>query len=845
MWYIVSAGFEEEHNCVFLKLYNSETCEIRRWLDDSGFLPYLLTDAPPHKLGFKVVKKTEQMVKFDALKNIDKKLTKVMAEHPRHIGGRYQHRDILKYAIPEETGHITWEDDIPIYLSFIYDNDIGMGLPHTITQNKLVRAPNTEAEARVNALGKLFDNDSNILTWARIMEYPAPDFKRLAIDAEILNTERRVPDPKVALLPVITVCCVDNHGRKIALVLDQHKGETKEIPEDHEIIMFSKEIELLKYLFNLMKEYPFIITFNGDDFDLQYLKQRGLNLGLCREDMPIERYKNTMFLKHGIHIDLYKFFSIRAIQIYSFKGKYKNVDLNSVGKALIKKEKLRGEKRWVGDMTTDELVKYCMRDAEITMELTTFADNLVMNLILVLSRISRLPMENVSRLSISRWIKSYMYYDHRQRGYLIPKSDDLVRLKGSTATEAIIKGKKYKGAIVVDPVAGVHFNTGVVDFQSLYPSILKEHNLGYQTINCSHEECKTNTVPNTPHWVCTRTKAIESIFVGGVRDLRVLHYKKKAKDNTLTKAEKSWYSAVEQSLKVIMNASYGVFGDDDFVLYCPPVAESVTAYGRYSIISTAKKAKEMGIDVLYGDTDSVFLHNFTKEQIRQLRDWSDKELKMDLDLEKTYRFVCLSGRKKNYVGVITGKDGEEDEVDVKGMTGKKKHTPHLFRTNFDKCKKILKQVHTPEEFKQAKSAIEKVVLDTYNAIKRRQWESLEDIAFHYNMGKGIEEYGKKTKAGKMSYPQHVKVAIMLRDAGYDVESGQTIAFIKTKKIVSGKRGIRYVDDVKPLELATNKDVNTDKYIDFLKSTFNQLLDPMGIEFDSIIGLKKLDSFFEK
>jgi len=474
-----------------------------------------------------------------------------------------------------------------------------------------------------------------------------------------------------------------------------------------------------------------------------------------------------------------------------------------------------------------------MRDAEITMELTTFNHNLVMNLILVLSRISRLPIENVSRESISKWIKSYMYYDHRRKNYLIPKSEDILKVKGTVATKALIKGKKYKGATVIDPQGGIWFNTDVDDFGSLYPSIFKIWNLGYQTINCNHEECKSNVVPNTPHWVCTKYKALESIFVGSVRDLRLKWYKGRAKDKSISKDEQAWYSAVEQSLKVIMNASYGVFGAENFVLYCPPVAESVTAYGRSSIMRAVDKAQSMGIKIIYGDTDSIFLYKPTEEQLKELKEWAEKELNMELDVEKHYRFICLSGRKKNYVGVK-----DDGEVDVKGMTGKKKHSPIIIKTAFENCKIVLKEIHTEEEFNEGKSNIKKIVLDLYSTIKRRKWTDIEDLAFHYNLGKEITKYGKKAESGDMKgIPQHVKAALILQESGQEVVAGQVISFVKT---IEKRKGM---PNVKPVELAKNEDVNIDKYIEFIRSTFSQLLEPLNIDFDEVIGIKKLSSFF--
>ena len=69
-------------------------------------------------------------------------------------------------------------------------------------------------------------------------------------------------------------------------------------------------------------EYPFILTFNGDDFDLRYLVHRAMNLGFQRNEIPIDVGKRVCLLKYGVHIDLYKFFYNRSIQIYAFSNRY-------------------------------------------------------------------------------------------------------------------------------------------------------------------------------------------------------------------------------------------------------------------------------------------------------------------------------------------------------------------------------------------------------------------------------------------------------------------------------------------------------------------------------------------
>ena len=194
-----------------------------------------------------------------------------------------------------------------------------------------------------------------------------------------------------------------------------------------------------------------------------------------------------------------------------------------------------------------------------------------------------------------------IFYDHRRIGALIPRSDEL-RQKGGASSEAIIKGKKYKGGLVIEPKPGVYFGVSVLDFASLYPSIIKVHNLSYETVNCIHEECRSNRVPDTDHWVCTRRSGIESLLIGSLRDLRVGHYKALSKDKNLPKESRDLYSTVTQGLKVILNAAYGLMGFETFALYCLPVADATAAYGRDAITRTIEKCKQQDVSVIYSDS---------------------------------------------------------------------------------------------------------------------------------------------------------------------------------------------------------------------------------------------------
>ena len=872
--YFVSASYDGKKGKARLKLYEPKTKQIYFWHDTTGHKPYLLTNLSPYELDqIDQVKKHpgldrfEPVEKFDPLLDKTVTLTKVIAKDPLAIGGRP--RGCLREIIPEEHAKIAapeqpeakaWEAAIKYYQCYIYDLNLVPGMLYTINDGELAFAQVDLAENAVKDIQALFKNEEEkereyIERWARLLEYPAPPFRRVALDIEVFSpVATRVPDPEEAPYQVICASLVstDDHDRILLLRREGAKDGVEKLQPDTKVEFFDSEEALIKAIFEVLWDYPFVITFNGDDFDLRYLAHRAEKFGMKRREIPIEVGRRVCLLKRGVHIDLYKFFYNRSIQIYAFSNKYRDVTLDDVGKALIGVAKIELDKPFA-ELTYSELARYCLRDADITFKLTSFDDDLTMKLILVLARISKMPMEDVSRQGVSRWIRNFLHFEHRRLGMLIPNAEDILALKGKTTTTAIIKGKKYKGAIVVEPVPGVHFNVAVMDFASLYPSIIKVWNLGYQTIRCPHKGDRSNLVPGTPHWVCRQDRALESLVIGSLRDLRVQWYKPRAKDEGLASEVRNWYGAIQSALKVILNASYGVFGAESFDLYCPPVAEATAAIARDALTRIVGKARELGIEVLYGDTDSVFLKNPSKGQVRELAEWSRRELRMSLDVDKEYRYAVFSSRKKNYLGVF-----EDGSVDVKGLTGKKRHIPKFIKDAFDEMKTRLGKVGSSAEFEAAKKDIKKIVLDRYTTLRMQKWDRLNALAFHVVLGASPNSYE--------TTPQHVMAAMILQDNGFEMKAGDLVSFVKikpeeyifekrqeeeesekaeSKGIVAEKgknKKKKEIVSVMPVQFAKDSQVDVDKYVAYLQSTFEQVLDALGLEFEEIIGLTKLERF---
>jgi len=204
----------------------------------------------------------------------------------------------------------------------------------------------------------------------------------------------------------------------------------------------------------------------------------------------------------------------------------------------------------------------------------------------MLARLANLPVpKTYHNRQVSTWIKSILHNYLRKKNILIPTSKEL--RKGETK-------HSVKGALTLTPESGVHFNTVVVDFDSLYPSLIDSYNLSYETIDCPHNECQNNKVPELEHHVCTKRRGVYSILIGSLKDLRIHWFKLRSKDKNLTAEERRLAEATSELLKLILVSSYGVTVRIHG-LSRPSLAESITAYGRYSLRTAYKIAEEEGL----------------------------------------------------------------------------------------------------------------------------------------------------------------------------------------------------------------------------------------------------------
>ncbi len=813
--YLLDVRYDGDLGRAVAFIYDDEKGRLVRWVDRTGHRPYFLTDATPEDLGSMKppISSDERVASIEVVSKIHPitrervKLTKIVVTDPLAVRSL---RERVKSA-----GYNYWEADIRYHHNYVFDHGLIPGMLYSV-DSSWRRLHSIDRERVAALIEELFGDEPEEFKelareWYPVFEQPPPQPPRIAVDIEVYSPgEGELPDPEKAPYPVISIALADDRGMRKVLLLARSDAEPGDLAgADYEVELFDSEAALILEALRIMSKYPVIITFNGDNFDIPYLYNRLIVLGYEPERLPFEFRQDHVSFRNNLHVDLFKVFDTRALQVYAFGNAYREKNLDSIASALIGEAKIQLEKH-VSELTLRELADYNMRDSDLTLKLTTFAGNLVWNLIILLMRISRLGLEDVTRTQVSGWIKSLMNWEHRRRGFLIPSREEIKEIGGKAQSVAVIKDKKYKGAIVLQPPQGVFFNITVLDFASLYPSIIKNWNISYETVNNPYCRGETRIVPEVGHRICMSIKGISSLIVGLLKDFRVRIYKKKAKDKSLPEEERLWYNTVQAAMKVYVNASYGVFGTETFHLYSLAVAESVTAIGRSVLKATLQKAREIDLMILYGDTDSIFVWDPPGDKLGEIMDFVKREYGLDLEKDKEFSIGLFSGLKKNYIGIT--RDGG---IVIKGMVGRKSNTPEFIKKEFQEAVRILTRLHDPEQVPSILEELRMHVREIYRKLRRREY-MLDELAIRVMLSKDPGEYKKNT-------PQHVKAALLLRKYGIRATKGTIVSFVKTRDRLG----------VKPVKLAKLSEVDTSKYQEYVKTVFEQMLLAFGIRWGAM------------
>ena len=317
------------------------------------------------------------------------------------------------------------------------------------------------------------------------------------------------------------------------------------------------------------------------------------------------------------------------------------------------------------------IAEYCVKDTYLPLEIITKTCSLIN--ILEMAKATWVPINWLIERGQQIKVFSQISKKARELGFMIPTNPKVPDNQG------------YQGATVLEPDKGAHWNpVTALDFKSLYPSIMRAHNMCYSTLvmgdmydNLKDVEYETFTVKGEKYTFAINVPSVLPAILAELAEFRTEAKRGMKKHQGTFLAQV--YDGKQLAYKVSMNSVYGFTGVQRGILPCMPIASSVTSQGRQMIDDTkALVEKEFpGSRVRYGDTDSVMVEfKTTREDVIQ-ESWElgERAAKMctalfkapnELELEKIYSPFFLFS-KKRYAALKYEDPQGKPEIDVKGI----------------------------------------------------------------------------------------------------------------------------------------------------------------------------------
>ncbi len=635
----------------------------------------------------------------------------------------------------------------------------------------------------------------------RIERSDFPDLKVLAFDCEMLS-EFGMPNAEEDPIIVIGVKC----------------GEYEELfygDDEREIIL--KFVNAIKRL-----DPDVIVGYNQNNFDWPYLKKRAEKHGIR---LDIGRDRSELSLKGGrpkiagrLNVDLYDI----ALKMSDVKIK----KLENVAEYL-------GTKVEIADIEAKDIYRFWTKGERE--KVLRYAKQDVLNTYLIaeellpmhyeLSKLIRLPLDDVTRMGRGKQVDYLLLSEAHKIGEVAPNPLEIE--------------ESYEGAFVLEPARGLHENVICLDFAAMYPSIMIAYNISPDSL--VRGECDDCYVaPEVGHKFRKKPdgffRRILKMLVERRREI-----KKRMKELDPNSHEYRLLDIKQSALKVLINSIYGYTGWTLARWYCRECAEATTAWGRHCIKRAIRIAKDMGFEVLYCDTDSLFVKKDAlgleelEREVSKLIDKLSNELPIQIEVDEYYASIFFV-EKKRYAGLT--RDGR---IVVKGLEVRRGDWCELAkRVQRAVIEIILKEKNPKKALDYVKKVIEEI---------RKGKVPLEEYVIYKSLTKPPSKYESRQA--------HVKAALRGMEMGFHYPLGTKVGFVIVKgagNVSDRAYPVELIEDFdgKYLSIRTfagidKKRIDEDYYIDHqVIPAILRILERFGYTEAQIKGTgkqKTLDAFF--
>ncbi|CAI8215812.1 MAG: DNA polymerase II [Methanobacteriota archaeon] len=409
----------------------------------------------------------------------------------------------------------------------------------------------------------------------------------------------------------------DNRILCAAVIIDQldTSGQRKNIPEEYTFV--GTEIEIMNGMTDLIRvKDPDIITgYNIDNFDIPRLKER---LDYLTEKNDTKRrselfgwarrnenewglipYKPPNAKKWTImgrcFVDAW--WQARMVlrpkrETLSYVSQLLFPEREDLRKLEIDASKM--DEEWKN--RPEEVLEYCKRDALLPWEIL---DELkIIQGRESLAAVSKTPLDVVINGTTSNWIDSLVIRLADRSSVAVPM------------TKRYDRSDQIAGGYVHEVEPGVYPWVAVLDFKSMYPSIMINNNICRTTmIEDANTQLMCHESPDGIKYLqkSEREGLVPKLLVDlmSQRDFHKSEMKKAEQEGD--KSKQRFHDGMQYAVKILMNSFYGVFASVFYRFTHKNIGSSITAWARHNITEIIRQLEEEGQNVVYSDTDSIFV----------------------------------------------------------------------------------------------------------------------------------------------------------------------------------------------------------------------------------------------
>ena len=623
-------------------------------------------------------------------------------------------------------------------------------------------------EVEVEPVGRGFELQvSNVYYLKKIVreieDVPPPKLRILYFSA-VYYASRGSPKPEVD--PVLVVSCLNGENEFVQFVAEERVENGRRIVEDRKLIEQFRDY-VVKY------DPDVVVGFGSNSRDWNYLVKRaklnGIRLTISRaRSEPHTSLYGHVSIAGRVNMDLLDYADeFGAVKVKTLENIADYLGVKKLDERVVVEEYEVAEK-WDNPETRQEVLESSKADVE---SVKGIAD-LIVDFGFELASLIGIPPDVAGAAAVGFRVEWFLIRNAHKIGELVPEREER-------------QYYTYAGAVVLQPKPGIHENVAVLDFKSMYPSIMIHYNISPDTlVKNGAADVEVIRAPEVGHaFRQDRPGFYKEVLQELLRARDEI--KRKLKQLSPTEPLYRVLDARQKAIKVIANACYGYAGWIGARWYVREVAEAITAFGRSTITRTVEKAKSLGLDVLYGDTDSLMVfHN--EEKVEKLLEWVEKELKLEIKLEKIYKRILFTEAKKRYAGLLP--DGRIEIVGLEVVRGD-------WAAIAKKAQERVIEILLREGNKQK-------ALDFVRELAKSLREGkvpMRDLIIWKTLTKKVTEYEARAP--------HVSAAKILMEHGWDVDVGDKVGYV----VVKGPGKI--YERARPYFMVKMEDIDVEYYIE--------------------------------